>query len=504
MRTAVLKSLCIMLGGSAGLLLLSSGYDWSVKNQKVSSFPFKFVTLNEILFPELISTQNPQSFLDTVVPKEFTSTDTLSTDSLSIEYNLETPAYVEGEMMPEDTVHNGTFLYNPKRGDKHALDNFFQELEKLEVLAPQNLKIRVAHYGDSQLEGGLITFDVRELLKKYFNGGGTGFIPFYEPCDNMFVTRKLIGNWKRYTCFHDKYSNSYYGFCGTVYRFMPARNSTFKPQLDAKAQTAQCIIDVYRPVHFQKLCLFWGKSKTPWKLRIFSKDSLIFSQDFEASDDFHVTEIPLKPKTKKFTMEFEAIESPDLYGFSLEPEAGLIVDNLALRGHSGNGFHLINTTYLKKQFDTLNHKLIILQFGGNIIPYTKVKSFKWYEDDLYKILLKLKKAAPNASILVISNMDMGFKGPQGIVSYPTAPKVRDAQKRASLRAGVAFLDLFELMGGIGAIVDWYHNRLALNDFAHLTPKGQKKIAEFIVQAIVNEYQNFKNYSAISNFQKLIN
>jgi len=505
MKNDVLKSLSIMLGSVALLLMISAGYEWNTKQQKIDFEPVQFVCLNEIFRPNQMSANNPQSFKDTLPPSQFIQNENFeSKDTTRIEYNLETPAFVEGEILPEDSVHNGNFLYNPKRGDRHSLDAFYEELEKLEVLSPKDLKLRVAHYGDSQLEGGLISYDIRELFQKKFIGGGTGFIPFYEPCYNMYVSRKLIGGWKRYTCFHERYTNSYYGFCGTVYRFMPARNSSFEPNENAPLQTAKCIIDIYRSVNFEKLCLYWGNAKSPWTLRVYVKDSLHFEQSFDKTNGFEVTEIEFKKQPKKLILEFEAIESPDFYGFSLEPDNGLMVDNLALRGHSGNGFHILNTSFLKSQFEKLNHKLIMLQFGGNIIPYTNVKDFKWYEDDLYKLLLKFKKAAPNSSILVISNMDMGFKGANGIVSYPTAPKVRDAQKRAALKAGVAFIDIFELMGGTGAIIHWYNKNLALNDFAHLTSKGQRKIAEFIVEALLIDYEKFKKHSPVSNLNKLIN
>lgn len=506
MKYTVLKSLCIMLGSVALLLLCSLGFEWGIANYSIDFKPLQFVSLNEVFIPNQMEISNAFSPKDSL-PKEFDNkldSNWVNKDPFSIEFNPETPLFVEGEILPEDTIHNELHLYNPKRGENHALDAFFQELERLEVLNPKDLNIRIAHYGDSQLEGGLITHDIRELFKKSFKGGGTGFIPFYEPCYNMYVTRKLIGNWKRYTCFHERYSNSFYGYCGTVYRFMPARNLSFEPNLQYAPQTAKCLIDLYNPVKYKKIRLFWGKAKTPWSLKVYQKDSLVFEEHFEASDDFHVTEIELKNSPKKLMMEFQAIESPDLYGFSLDNDNGLFVDNLALRGHSGNGFHILNTSFLKFQYEALNHKLIMFQFGGNIIPYTNVKNFKWYEDDLYKMLLKFKKAAPNASILVISNMDMGFKGVNGIQSYPTAPKVRDAQKRAALKAGVAFVDIFELMGGTGAIIDWYQKGFALNDYAHLTPKGQKKIAEFIVNALLKDYELYKKHSPVSNLNKLLN
>ena len=87
-----------------------------------------------------------------------------------------------------------------------------------------------------------------------------------------------------------------------------------------------------------------------------------------------------------------------------------MVDNFGLRGSSGTFFNQINFGQLKSFYDYLNTKLIILQFGGNSLPYIKTKE----QADAFGTYLRaqiniIKKLAPQASILVIGPADMSVK-----------------------------------------------------------------------------------------------
>ena len=59
-----------------------------------------------------------------------------------------------------------------------ALDKFFAELRSIEN-GEQKL-IRVLHYGDSQLDGGRITLQLRAEFQKLFGGCGAGLVPVEE------------------------------------------------------------------------------------------------------------------------------------------------------------------------------------------------------------------------------------------------------------------------------------------------------------------------------------
>ena len=72
--------------------------------------------------------------------------------------------------------------------------------------------------------------------------------------------------------------------------------------------------------------------------------------------------------TGKISLSLEAINSPDIYGISLDCKKGVAVDNIALRGSSGTEFTQMDKEYLKQQLKGLNVGLIIFQFGLNVVP----------------------------------------------------------------------------------------------------------------------------------------
>ena len=105
------------------------------------------------------------------------------------------------------------------------------------------------------------------------------------------------------------------------------------------------------------------------------------------------------------------------------------------------------------------------------------------------VFKKFKKAAPNAAILVIGNGDMGFVKEGEEKSYPFVRCLSNVQKNAATRAGCSFWSLLDAMGGENAILTWNRKGLCALD-GHLSPKGQKIIANLIFKAIMREYNNY--------------
>jgi lysophospholipase L1-like esterase len=149
---------------------------------------------------------------------------------------------------------------------------------------------------------------------------------------------------------------------------------------------------------------------------------------------------------------------------------------------------------LKKQFDELNVSLLILQFGGNTVPYVesdeKAESYgKWFGSQIRL----LKQLIPGVSILVIGPSDMATKVKNDFETYPYLLPVRNALKKAAFDHGCAFWDLYEVMGGKNSMEVWVNAEppLAGKDYVHFTPKGARKVAELLHKAIRDEYQKWK-------------
>ncbi|HEY6504684.1 MAG TPA: hypothetical protein VIZ28_11965, partial [Chitinophagaceae bacterium] len=56
-----------------------------------------------------------------------------------------------------------------------SLKGFLQKLHELKT--GKKRKVRIAYFGDSMIEGDLLTQTLRKLLQEAFGGGGVGFVP---------------------------------------------------------------------------------------------------------------------------------------------------------------------------------------------------------------------------------------------------------------------------------------------------------------------------------------
>jgi len=78
-------------------------------------------------------------------------------------------------------------------GNLSQLNKFFTALKKAD-----KKQIRIAHYGDSTLEGDLISSDLRELFQEKFGGKGVGMVPITSQDVKFRKTTELSfsDNWE--------------------------------------------------------------------------------------------------------------------------------------------------------------------------------------------------------------------------------------------------------------------------------------------------------------------
>jgi len=190
-------------------------------------------------------------------------------------------------------------------------------------------------------------------------------------------------------------------------------------------------------------------------------------------------------------LKFSGNTSPDLYAVSFDSHKGVSVDNIAIRGCSGTFFTKIDATHLKKFFDHINIGLIVLEFGGNVMPYLKnEEDCKRYGQHFEAQLRVLKKIAPGIPVLVVGPADMSIKDGTELVTYPLLEKVIEAMKTAAFNQNAGFWNMYQAMGGKNSMPAWVEAGLATTDYTHFTSKGAVVIANMLNNAIMNEYESF--------------
>ena len=175
----------------------------------------------------------------------------------------------------------------------------------------------------------------------------------------------------------------------------------------------------------------------------------------------------------------------------LTADRGIAVDNIAMRGCAGLVFTAINRDLLERMIDTLNVRMLILQFGGNVVPYM-TDNYDYYGRWFLSQLRRLKQISPDMPIIVIGVSDMSIKEKDRFITYPNLLQIRDALKDATLKAGCAYWDMYEAMGGYNSMPSWVNAQpaLATHDFVHFNERGARVIAEMFYNAFIYELEKY--------------
>ena len=236
-------------------------------------------------------------------------------------------------------------------------------------------------------------------------------------------------------------------------------------------------------------------NRKPVMVELYDGDKLLGFETLLSGSNFNITTFKIKDNFQQLTLKFSGKDSPDIYGIAFDGNNGLAFDNIPLRGSSGTDFTRNNLTLLKEMYEKLNVKLLICEFGVNVVPNVQ-EDYTFYENWIYSQLSALKRIHPDMGIIVIGLSDMSQKTENGYESYPNIEKIRDAQKKAAYRANCAFWDFYKAMGGKNSMPSWVNAAppMAAKDFTHLSPRGARIVSEMIYNALILEYNNYKvNY-----------
>lgn len=374
--------------------------------------------------------------------------------------------------------------------------------------AAQNLKnnkelIRMLHYGDSQIEGDRITSYLRYKMQSRFGGTGVGLLGINSVVGSPFVSVVHPDNWKKFCPGDSLAPDNKFGVL--------LNKNIVKPEFnqDTLADTNHYFNSwvefiVRRNYSYFKngkelldIKLLYDSKENPFEVSILESkeknDTLVSNELLRGGSEVQIKTFSLPPGLIKYKMHLEGEVSPEIYALMVEGDHGIAVDNIPLRGSAGLEFKRCNKNNLAKSYEKLNVKLLILQFGVNVVPNIR-DDYTYYENWFYSNLKFLKSAAPGIPVLVIGVSDMSRKDPKGIYyeSYPNIGLIRDAQRKAAFRAGCAFWDLYEAMGGYNSMPSWVFAKpaLASKDFTHFTPRGAKLISQMIYNALMYDYDNF--------------
>lgn len=399
----------------------------------------------------------------------------------------------------KDSLRTWQLKLHYKDDDKSILYSFFDKL----LRKSKEKQIRIVHYGDSQIEGDRITGFFRHKLQEKFGGNGPGLLASVPLTYNFAIDQRYSESWKRYTRYgkHDSLiTHRRYGALCAFGRFAPPHTDTtysdtlvYQGELTFKRRSSSYNGTKY----FKNLKLFYGYNTKPVKVELYANGALVFVDTLDSSSSPSIFRYTFKSAPKKVEIKFEGHDSPDVFGVSLESSTGINVDNVALRGSSGTLFGRIQKNTLTSIYNEIKPDLILMQFGGNVMPFIdNAKESKSYARKFERSIKYMKSMNPNASIIVIGPSDMSYLNKTEWETYPMLPTVVSDLRTAAYNSGAAYWDIFQAMGGVKSMPVWVDAKppLAAKDHIHFTRKGARKVAHWFYNAIVRDFNEYIIYN----------
>lgn len=359
------------------------------------------------------------------------------------------------------------------------LQRFYSKLANLKK-NPNN-KVRVAYFGDSMNDGDLIVQDFRRLLQEEFGGKGVGFVPItsLSSASRASVVHKHSTNWYVQSFVSVRRPSVPFGVDGQIFLALD-KSAHWVSYTAGAAKNAPML---YNPT------LFYGGSANREGYVTFKTDNNQ-EERYRLFPSFLLnTKAVGINRTKYLSLSFTNIPNIPIYGMDFSSNEGVYVDNFSLRGNSGLTLANFNTDLMNAFDKVLHYDLIVLQYGANVLNHGSL-DYKFYEKNMKVVVEKLRQCFPNADILVISTADKSSKVEGKMETDAAVYPLFRAQKQFSRDTGTGFIDLFNLMGGTGSMVEWVNNNLANKDYTHFNVKGSKEIGELLYKELEKGYEKY--------------
>ncbi|MES2381639.1 MAG: hypothetical protein V4538_11395 [Bacteroidota bacterium] len=361
--------------------------------------------------------------------------------------------------------------------DKQGLKIFAEALKDMQK---DKTKIRIAFFGDSFIEGDMLTSDIRDTLQYIFGGSGVGFVPITSPVAGFRSTiLHEFKNFESYSIVTKRALGISLGIAGTC--DIPLADNTLNYVIPYRNK-------VYSSFSTAQL-FYQNKSNDTLQIHYNINDSN-HAVKLERDNGLHVINIKSKAARRlKFT--FPVSPALQLFGVSFENNTGIYLDNFGMRGNSGVGLgYIAENTY--KEFQHLRqYKLIVLQYGLNAMSEKDTNTL-WYAKSMNNVIKRIKQSFPDASILLLSVSDRSTKVNGKYVTIPSIYNFVNTQRSLAMQNKIMFWNMFEAMGGESTMAKWAQAKkpLANKDFTHLTFRGGKQLATLFYKSLSNELNHY--------------
>lgn len=367
--------------------------------------------------------------------------------------------------VPEGVVEIIDYGYESNLG----MDRFYEALNHA-----KNRPVRIGFFGDSFIEGDILTGWLRVMLQQEYGGKGVGYVEIAPETAGFrtTVTHRHHG-WNLHQWTNKSFQRKNQGLSCHYYT---AKGKAWMEGTGVKR--------FYGAEGFDQTSFYFcGRQHNKIKLTT-SDTTLEFKTG--AADSLQTLTYTGRETLRKARWELMNEDSASIFfGMSMDGKNGIVLDNLSMRGQSGTQLSTIPFAYLQQMHKIRNYDLIVLQFGLNVAGATQT-NFSRYQHDMERVVNYMHEAYPEAGFLILSVGDRSYKNNNG--ERVTMPGVRNLsmyQQKVAAETQTAYWNMLDAMkqaGGIDSMVK-AKPALANTDYTHINFRGGRIMATKLFEAI---------------------
>lgn len=372
------------------------------------------------------------------------------------------------------------------------LQRFYKKLSDLQ--AHRRNSVHIMHYGDSLIWGDCFSKTMKHRFQKEFGDGGRGIVPPVETMATALkdhVNKTPPGGFTQYAIRHE------FRYLGKFY-IKPDVN----PRIGFTGEGA------YARSPLSEIRMEAPAGSAPWKkVRVMVRNPGITASECRVNlDSGGGTESRLVklgpggtgiaswelPGADRVTINFIGTTGalPAVDAVDVETGSGVVYSTVVRMGIHMAWMNAIpdqNLVLLRH----VNPDLLIFQFGIN--EAASLGAFPEFTGDelrsqMRQWLTKLRALLPETDILLVGPPER-LQTYQGVLApMKETLTVRQVQREEAERAGIAFFDTYECLGGEGQMLTMANSGLAMKDYTHFTMRGGDMAAEGLYTSLMNVFR----------------
>ncbi len=359
-----------------------------------------------------------------------------------------------------------------------ALARFHQALTRLGDALDSNRKVRVVVYGSSNTAGDRYTGYLRGYLQARFGNGGPGFVaavPLWKWHRHQEVELHASKGWQ---VTHDLQPGSghdgRYGLMG-VYGSTARTGAHIELRLRRNDATAR------------RWSIWYDGQPDGGAFEVRVGDQPPMRHGGPAAQvGPSYADIELNKGASSLQIRSLGGGPIRLFGAVIERQGtGVVVDELGIGGSGARRVLRWNEGLWREQLIRRNPDLFVLAYGGIESMRKNYDAARW-EREIGEVLDRFRRAAPEASCLVLAPQDRAPRGGGQGGTARRRPAALDSilavLRRQALARDCAYFDTHAMMGGAGSMPAWVEAGLARGDHVHFTPLGYAHLGRVLVNA----------------------